>query len=56
MASREQPAETRYAEALAAELLRHLGFEAAEKTCFENHWDGVLDALRRQQGRRSHPS
>ncbi len=49
MASRKQTTDMQYADALAAELLRHLGYEAAERTCNENHWDGVLEALRRQQ-------
>lgn len=56
MATRQTPAELRYTDALAAELLRRLGLEAAERTCHENHWDGVLDALRRQTGAGAPPS
>lgn len=48
MATQRKVVNMQYADALAAELLRHLGYEAAEKTCCENHWDGVLEALRKQ--------
>lgn len=50
MATRQTTANLRYTDALAAELLRRLGYEAAERTCHENHWEGVLEALRRQHG------
>ncbi|GAB4122646.1 MAG: hypothetical protein Tsb008_07510 [Rhodothalassiaceae bacterium] len=49
MATQQKQVEFHYADALAAELMRHLGFDAAQKTCRENHWDGVLDALMRQK-------
>ncbi len=48
MATQRKIVHMQYADALAAELLRHLGYEAAEKTCAENHWDGVLEALQKQ--------
>lgn len=38
-----------YTNALAAQLIRYLGFDGAEKTCCENHWDGVLQAVRTQR-------
>lgn len=47
-----QPLE--YASALAAQLVRFLGYEAAEKTCQENHWDGVLEAVRAQRSQQHH--
>lgn len=53
MASQQKQVDFHYADALAAELLRHLGYDAAQKTCHENHWDGVLDALRRQQAEKA---
>ena len=52
MATQHKHVTMQYADALATELLRHLGYEAAEKTCCENHWDGVLEALRRQVDRK----
>jgi len=48
--------EMRYADALASELIRHLGVDAAERTCAENHWGGVLDAVRRQSSAKSSPA
>lgn len=30
---------------LAHQLVRHLGIKGARKTCTENHWDGVLEAI-----------
>lgn len=30
---------------LAHQLVRHLGIKGARKTCMENHWDGVLEAI-----------
>lgn len=56
MATRQTPTELRYTDALAAELLRRLGFEAAERTCHENHWEGVLEALRRRNSAAVPPS
>ena len=35
----------RHAEELAHQLVRHLGVNGARKTCTENHWDGVLEAI-----------
>ncbi|WP_281302274.1 MULTISPECIES: hypothetical protein [unclassified Iodidimonas] len=52
MATQHKHVTMQYADALATELLRHLGYEAAEKTCCENHWDGVLEALRKQAERK----
>ncbi len=48
MATQQKLVKMQYTDALAAELLRHLGYEAAERTCAENHWDGVLESLKRQ--------
>lgn len=42
-----------YADALAAELIHYLGVDAAMRTCSENHWAGVLDAVRRQVATKS---
>jgi hypothetical protein len=35
----------RHSEELAHQLVRHLGINAARKTCAENHWTGVLAAI-----------
>lgn len=37
----------RHADELAHQLVRHLGISAARKTCNENQWVGVLDAINR---------
>ncbi len=34
---------------LAQQLIRHLGFDAAEQTCRENGWDGILEEVRRRR-------
>ena len=34
-----------HAEALAHQLVRRLGLNAARKTCAENHWLAVLDVI-----------
>jgi len=31
--------------ALARQLVRHLGEQGARKTCQDNHWNGVLNAI-----------
>lgn len=31
--------------ALARQLVRHLGESGARKTCQDNHWSGVLNAI-----------
>lgn len=31
--------------ALARQLVRHLGESGARKTCHDNHWSGVLSAI-----------
>ncbi|MEM6683356.1 MAG: hypothetical protein AAF607_14055 [Pseudomonadota bacterium] len=31
--------------ALARQLVRHLGEAGARKTCQDNHWNGVLNAI-----------
>lgn len=50
MAKTGQNAEpVHYAQALAAQLIRYLGYQAAERTCLENHWSGVLQAVRNQR-------
>lgn len=36
----------RHADQLASELIRHLGLKGAERTCRENHWSGVLAAVK----------
>jgi len=53
--NREQVSEhdIRYTDALASELIRHLGVEAAMRTCSENHWAGVLEAVRRHAASRT---
>ncbi len=33
-------------QALAASLIRQLGFDEAIRVCRSNHWDGVLRAIR----------
>ena len=43
--SEPQP-QFRHAAELAQELIRHLGPKGAERTCRENHWSGVLDAVK----------
>lgn len=46
-------AEIQNAERLARQLIRHLGVSGAQKTCRENHWDGVLSAVEAQARSRS---
>ncbi|GEQ99513.1 hypothetical protein JCM17845_01370 [Iodidimonas gelatinilytica] len=53
MAAQHKHVTMQYADTLAAELLRHLGYEAAQRTCCENHWDGVLEALKRQSAHKT---
>lgn len=36
----------RHTDQLASELIRHLGLKGAERTCRENHWSGVLAAVK----------
>jgi len=54
MATQNAATETpQYTETLASELIRHLGYEGAVRTCSENHWSGVLEAVRRLRPDRS---
>ncbi|MEX1146934.1 MAG: hypothetical protein WEB93_01005 [Sphingomonadales bacterium] len=49
-AGSESPAPDRepdHAQELARQLVRHLGIDGAKRTCTENHWQGVLDIIRR---------
>jgi len=41
------PETMEYAETLGRELVRRLGYDGALRTCRENHWSGVLDAVQR---------
>lgn len=34
-----------HVQALARQLVRHLGESGARKTCQDNHWSGVLSAI-----------
>ncbi|MEM1018944.1 MAG: hypothetical protein ACFBZ9_12870 [Sphingomonadales bacterium] len=34
-------------QALARQLVRHLGESGARRTCLDNHWSGVLSAIDR---------
>lgn len=34
-----------HVQALARQLVRHLGESGARKTCRDNHWSGVLNAI-----------
>lgn len=36
------PSTDRHSQELAQQLVRHLGIKGAERTCVENHWQGVL--------------
>ncbi|MEO0412936.1 MAG: hypothetical protein AAF221_13975 [Pseudomonadota bacterium] len=36
-----------HVQALARQLVRHLGESGARKTCVDNHWSGVLSAIDR---------
>ncbi len=42
-------------QALAASLIRQLGFDEAIRVCRSNHWDGVLRAIR-PRGAPTHPA
>ncbi len=35
--------------ALAQQLIRHLGFEAAAETCRQNGWQDILDEIERRR-------
>lgn len=41
----DQDTSFRHSAELAHQLVRHLGVNAARKTCTENHWTGVLEAI-----------
>ncbi len=42
-------------QALAASLIRQLGFDEAIRVCRSTHWDGVLRAIR-PRGAPTHPA
>ncbi len=42
-------------QALAASLIRQLGFDEAIRVCRSNHWDGVLRVIR-PRGAPTHPA
>ncbi len=42
-------------QALAASLIRQLGFDEAVRVCRSNHWDGVLRVIR-PRGAPTHPA
>ena len=53
-AQSDDATDLRYTETLAAQLIRHLGFDGVERTCRENHWSGVLNIVQAQRAASNH--